>query len=75
MGLAVSSKIASTIAEQLVKNGVVRRPYVGVSVVDLDEAAAKQLKAKPGAGAVVSEVVARSPGQKANIGVYDIITR
>ena len=75
VGLAVSSKIAKSIAAQLTKNGVVRRPYVGVSVVDLDGAAAKRLKAKAGAGAVVSEVVARSPGQKANIGVNDIITR
>ena len=37
VGLAVSSKIAKAMAGQLVKSGVVRRPYIGVSVIDLDE--------------------------------------
>ena len=50
VGLAVSSKLAKTIAAQLVKTGVVRRPYIGVSVIDLDDAAAKKLKVNPGAG-------------------------
>ena len=65
VGLAVSSNIASTIAEQLVKNGVVRRPYVGVSVVDLDEAAAKQLKASRagGGGERGRRQVARAEGE------------
>ena len=75
VGLAVSSKIAKTVADQLVKNGVVRRPYIGVSVVDLDGATAKKLRASAGAGVVVSDVVVKSPGEKANIGVNDIITR
>ena len=75
VGLAVSSKIARTVADQLVKNGVVRRPYIGVSVVDLADTTAKKLKASAGAGVVVSEVVTKSPGEKANIGVNDIITR
>ena len=75
VGLAVSSKLAKTVAEQLVKNGVVRRPYLGVRVSDLDDAtAAKKLKVKPNAGVVVTEVFAKSPGEKANIGVGDVIT-
>jgi serine protease Do len=75
VGLAVSSKIAKSVAEQLVKSGAVRRPYVGVSVVELDEAMSKKLKSKAGAGVVVSEVIAKSPGEKANIGANDIITK
>jgi serine protease Do len=46
-----------------------------VSVVNLDVTTAKKLKASAGAGVVVSEVVAKSPGEKANIGVNDIITK
>jgi serine protease Do len=53
----------------------VRRPYIGVSVVDLDDGAAKKLKSKPGEGVVVSDVAAKSPGERANIGVNDVITR
>ena len=74
VGLAVSSKLAKTVAEQLVKVGVVRRPYIGVGVKELDEAAAAKAKVKPNAGVLVSEVFAGSPGAKANIGVGDVIT-
>ncbi len=74
VGLAVSSKLAKTVAEQLVKVGVVRRPYIGVGVKELDEAAAAKAKVKPNAGVLVSEVLAGSPGAKANIGVGDVIT-
>jgi len=74
VGLAVSSKLAKAVTEQLVKNGFVRRPYIGVSVVELDEATAAQLKAKVGAGVVVSTVSKPSPGSKANLGVGDLIT-
>src|SRR4029079_16789053 len=75
VALAVSSKLAKTVAQQLVKNGFVRRPYLGVSVVDLDDTNAAKLKAKPGAGVLVSEVSPKSPGEKANIGVNDIIAK
>jgi serine protease Do len=73
VGLAVSSKLAKAVTEQLVKNGFVRRPYIGISVVDLDEATAAQLKMKPGSGVLVSEVVKPSPGSKSNLGVGDVI--
>ena len=75
VGLAVSSNLAKSIAAQLVKTGVVRRPYIGVSVIDLDEAGREEAEGEPGAGVVVSEVVAKSPGEKANIGVRDVITK
>jgi serine protease Do len=74
VGMAVSSKLAKTVAEQLVKNGSVRRPYIGVGVKELDEATAAKLKVKQTAGVLVSEVFPRSPGEKANIGVNDVIT-
>jgi serine protease Do len=74
VGLAVSSKLAKAVSEQLVKNGFVRRPWIGVSVVDLDDAAAAQAKLKPGSGVVVSEVARPSPSARANLGVGDVIT-
>jgi serine protease Do len=75
VGLAVSSKLAKTVTEQLAKHGAVRRPYVGVGVKELDEATAAKLKVKPDAGVLVTEVFAGSPGAKANIGVGDVITQ
>ena len=75
VGLAVSSKLAKSVAQDLVKNGFVRRAYLGVNVVDLDDATATRLLAKPNAGVLVSEVSPKSPGEKANIGVNDIIVK
>lgn len=74
VGLAVSSNLAKSVAEQLVKHGVVRRPYLGVLVADLDEATAAKYKIKLDTGVVVTKVFDKSPGAKANIGVGDIIT-
>lgn len=74
VGLAVSSNMAKTVAEQLVKFGAVRRPYLGVLVGELDEATATRNKLKPNAGVVVTKVFENSPGSKANIGVGDVIT-
>jgi len=74
VGLAVSSNLAKTVAEQLVKFGVVRRPYLGVAVRELDEATATKNKIKPNSGVIVSQVFEKSPGVKANIGVNDVIT-
>jgi serine protease Do len=75
VGLAVSSKLAKVVAEQLIKNGVVRRPYIGVSVVDLDPSTAAKLKLKPSSGVLVTEVVSKSPGERGNIGTHDVITK
>jgi serine protease Do len=74
VGLAVSSRLAKNVSEQLVKFGAVRRPYLGVLVDNLDEAAAAKQKLKPNSGVLVTKVFAKSPGEKANIGVGDIIT-
>jgi serine protease Do len=73
VGLAVSSKLAKTIADQLVKHGSVRRPYLGVLVRELDATTAAQQKLKLDGGVLVTRVFEKSPGEKANIGVGDVI--
>jgi serine protease Do len=73
VGLAVSSKLARSIADQLVKNGSVRRPYLGVLVRELDATTAAQQKLKPDGGVLVTKVFEKSPGERANIGVGDVI--
>ncbi len=74
VGLAVSSNLAKNVSDQLVKFGAVRRPYLGVLVDNLDEATAAKNKVKPGTGVMVTKIFAKSPGEKANIGVGDVIT-
>ncbi|MFO0821819.1 MAG: trypsin-like peptidase domain-containing protein [Gemmataceae bacterium] len=74
VGLAVSSNLAKDIATKLIKDGAVKRPYLGVAVRELDEATATKQKLKPGGGVVVTEVAAKSPGERANFGIGDVIT-
>ncbi len=74
VGLAVSSKLARTVAEQLAKDGFVRRPYLGVLVRELDDPTAARNKLKPGGGVLVTRVFPNSPAERANIGVGDVIT-
>lgn len=75
VGLAVSSNLAKRVAGDLLKNGVVKRSYVGIAVRDLDDATAKKAGAKPGAGVVVTKVGDDSPAAKAGVEVGDVITK
>jgi serine protease Do len=63
VGLAVSSNLAKSIAAKLVKDGAIRRPYLGVLVGDLDEATAARNGIKTGGGVVVTQVAPKSPGE------------
>lgn len=74
VGLAVSSNLARGVADQLVKFGAVRRPYLGVLVRDLDDPTAARNKLKAGGGVEVTQVTAKSPAERANLGVGDVIT-
>ena len=71
----MSSKLAKAVTEQLVKNGFVRRPFIGVTVVDVDDAVAAQYRLKPGEGVLVTDVFKPSPASKANLGIGDLITK
>lgn len=76
IGLAVSSNLARRVGADLLKNGGARRSYIGVSVRDLDEEAARKAGYKGSAGAaVVTRVAAGSPAAKAGVLVGDVITK
>jgi serine protease Do len=75
VGLAISSNLARNIMEQLLKNGVVRRGYLGISIKDVnDPALAKRLGVKEDGGVLVTEVFPRSPSEKAGLKEGDVIT-
>lgn len=74
VGLAVASNLCKTVVAQLVRDGVVRRGYLGVSVRDLDPDLAKQLGVKPNAGAVITKLDEKGPGARAGLVVGDVIT-
>ena len=76
VGLAIASNMAKSILPQLIKDGVVRRGYLGVQVKDLiDRELAARLGLKEGQGGVqLTQVFAGSPGAKAGLLDGDVLT-
>jgi serine protease Do len=75
VGLAVSSNLAKKVGDDLLKNGGVKRAYIGVAVRDLDEAAARKSGVRNSMGAVVTRVGEGSPAAKAGVTAGDVITK
>jgi len=78
IGFAIPSDTARTIAEQLVKNGRVVRPYLGVRYGSLNDETRQQLlqqgyKGLPKSGVIIVEVYQGGPADKAGIKPSDVI--
>ncbi len=73
IGFAVPTEIASSIMNQILDHGEVRRGLLGVTISSLDEAAAEALGAEIDRGALITEVVPESAADKAGLQVEDII--
>ncbi len=74
IGFAVPANLGRTIMESLIKTGKVSRGFLGVALQPLNEDLAKQFKIESTNGALVAEVTARSPAEKAGLQSGDIIT-
>jgi S1-C subfamily serine protease len=74
IGFAISINTAKAIADQLVANGKVNHPYLGISYMVLTPITAAQLNVPGGHGAVVGQVAPGSPAEKAGILPGDVIT-
>jgi Do/DeqQ family serine protease len=74
IGFAVPSNIARRTADQIAKDGHVRRAWIGVGIQDVSPEIAAELKTEAGAGALVNGVAPTGPGAKARLRAGDIIT-
>ena len=73
VSFAIPINDAIPIYQELIKNGKIARPYVGISGIDLDEATAiRNYLVK---GIYVDSVLENSPAEKANIKAGDIIVK
>ncbi len=75
VGLSVCSNLARRISDALIKDGKVRRGYLGAQVLDLEPAAAKKLGLPATAGAVVSVVFKNTPAAAAGLRTGDVILK
>jgi serine protease Do len=75
VGLAVSSNLARNVMDQLLKNGVVHRGYLGVSIKDVvDPEVASRLGLKEGQhGVMVARVFPNSPASKGGLKDGDVV--
>jgi len=73
VGFAIPVDLARSVMDQILKNGKVTRAYLGVMAQDVTPAMAKSFGAKGMGGALVGDVSADSPAQKAGLQRGDVI--
>ena len=73
IGFAIPANLARDVMDDLVKDGRVERGYLGVMIQDVSPALEKEFKLKDSAGAIVGDVTAKSPAQKAGLQSGDVI--
>ena len=74
IGFAVPINQAKLILPQLKEKGGVSRGYIGVALRDVDPDLQASLKLSQTSGALVQDVTAGSPGERAGLKPYDLIT-
>lgn len=73
IGFAIPANLAHDVMESLVKDGRVTRGYLGVMVQDITPSLAKEFKLKDRKGALVGDVTAKGPAEKAGLKSGDIV--
>jgi serine protease Do len=73
IGFAVPINQAKLILPQLMEKGHVSRGYMGVVLRDVDPDLQESLKLPRTSGALVEDVLAESPGERAGVKAYDLI--
>jgi serine protease Do len=75
IGFAIPANLARDVMTSLVKDGRVTRGYLGVMIQDVTPSLAREFKLKDAEGALVGDVTAGSPAEKAGLKDGDIITQ
>jgi len=73
IGLAVASNMARNVMSQLLKDGVVRRGFLGIQIKELDPEVAERLGLKGKHGVVVAQVHEGAPAAKGGVKDGDVI--
>jgi serine protease Do len=73
IGFAIPSDLARDVMGSLISDGKVTRGYLGVMIQDVTPALAKEFKLKDNTGALVGDVVAKGPADKAGLKDGDVV--
>jgi serine protease Do len=73
IGFAIPSDLARTVMDSLIQYGHVTRGYLGVMIQDVTPALAREFKLKDATGALVGDVVAKGPADKAGFKDGDVV--
>lgn len=73
LGFAIPSNLVKDIAAQLIANGSVQHPYIGIAYQQVDPQVASQLNLNITDGIVVTQVDPNSPAAKAGLQTGDVI--
>ncbi len=75
MGYAISSQTAMPIIDELINEGYITRPYLGVGLYTVDQFVATVNRLPVDQGVIITYVEPGGPADKAGLKQYDIITR
>lgn len=74
IGLAIASNLATKIKDKLIKDGVVKRGYLGVQIRDIDDPAlASKLNLKEAKGVLITQVFDQGPAAQAGVQPGDVV--
>ncbi|MFN4024516.1 MAG: Do family serine endopeptidase [Hyphomonas sp.] len=73
LGFSVPSNTVKRISQQLIRDGRVQRPWLGVNVQDADESLIRAYRATGKTGAIVTRITDDSPAAKAKLQVGDLV--
>ena len=73
LGFAIPSNLASVVKDSIIATGKFERPYVGLSLENLDSQKIKALNIKSGNGVYIAQVVQGSPAEAAGLRPQDVV--
>jgi len=75
VGFAIPVNTVKHVVEQILRNGRVARPYIGISGVDVNEPIARRYDLPVDSGVLLAEVARGSPASEAGLTEGDIVVR
>jgi serine protease Do len=73
VSLAISSNLVKSVSEQLLRDGTVKRGYLGVQIRDIEPDVAPKLGVADGQGVVISRLFDDAPASKAGVEEGDVV--